>query len=70
MFESVEDIQAFLNIIQDYPYDMDLSKGSVIVDAKSLLGIINLGIQKSITLNVYADACDELEEDIKQFIAA
>lgn len=70
MFESPEDIQQFLNIIEGYPYDMDLIRGSVIVDAKSILGIMNLGIQNKITLNVHADSCHDLEKDIKQFIAA
>lgn len=70
MFESPEDIQQFLNIVKDYPYDMDLSKGSVIVDAKSLLGILNLGVRNAVTLNVHADSCHDLQKDIKKFIAA
>ncbi len=70
VFDSTEDIQQFLNIIKDYPYDMDLAKGSIIVDAKSILGIMSLGIQNKITLNVHADCCNDLEKDIKQFIAA
>lgn len=70
MFESPEDIQAFLNIIEGYPYDMDLSKGSITVDAKSILGIMNLGIKNEITLNVHAESCHELAKEIKPFIAA
>lgn len=69
MFESPEDIQEFLKIVEDYPYDMDLARGSVIVDAKSILGIMNLGVKNEITLNVHAESCHELKADIIKFIA-
>lgn len=70
IFDSPEDIQAFISIIEDYPYDMDLSRGSVIVDAKSILGIMNLGVKSEITLNIHTESCSELEDNIKQFIAS
>lgn len=69
MFETPEDIQEFVGIVNGYPYDMDLEKGSIVIDAKSLLGIMNLGVQNTITLHVHADECNELERDMKPFIA-
>ena len=36
-------------------FDMDLKKGRVVVDAKSLLGIVHLGINNIIELQVYED---------------
>ena len=31
------------NIVEKYPFDMDMKRGRYIVDAKSLLGLMNLG---------------------------
>lgn len=70
MFESPEDVKEFVNIVKDYPFDIDLERGRFIVDAKSLLGIMNLGMQNHITLKVHSDACEDLKKEIKQFIAA
>lgn len=69
-FDTPEDIQQFVNIVENYPYEMDLVRGKFIVDAKSLLGIMNLGVNNKITLNVYSEICDELKTEISQYIAA
>jgi len=39
-----------------------------VVDAKSILGIFSLDLSKPITLEVYADECDDLLEDLKAFV--
>ena len=49
---------------------MDMKHGRYIVDAKSLLGLMNLGFQKKIELKVYGDDCEELWNDIREFVAA
>ena len=49
---------------------MDLSRGSIVVDAKSLLGIMNLGFNQVASLKVYTDECSDLCRDIERFIAA
>ena len=38
-------------------------------DAKSILGIFSLDLSKPITLEIYADDCDDLMSDIKPFLA-
>ena len=58
----------FVQIVGAYPYDMDLRSGRHVVDAKSILGIFSLDLSKPITLEVYADDCDDLMEEIKPFI--
>lgn len=69
-FETPEDIQKFVNIVTNYPFEMDLIRGKFIVDAKSLLGILNLGVNNEITLNIHSDVCDDLKKEISQYIAA
>lgn len=62
-----EEVKAFVNVVSRYPYDMDLRAGRHVVDAKSILGIFSLDLSKPISLEVYADDCDDLMNDLKAF---
>lgn len=62
-----ENVKSFVNVVSRYPYDMDLRAGRHVVDAKSILGIFSLDLSKPITLEVYADECGDLLEEIKPF---
>lgn len=63
-----ENVKAFVNVVNKYPYDMDLRAGRYVVDAKSILGILSLDLAKPITMEIYADECADLMEDIKPFL--
>ena len=62
-----EEVKAFVNVVSRYPYDMDLRAGRHVVDAKSILGIFSLDLSKPISLEVYADSCDDLLAELKSF---
>ena len=62
-----EEVKTFVNIVNRYPYDMDLRAGRHVVDAKSILGIFSLHLSRPISREVYTDSCDDLEKDIEQF---
>lgn len=62
-----ENVKSFVNIVNRYPYDVDLRAGRHVVDAKSILGIFSLDLSKPITLDVYSDDCDDLVADIQPF---
>ncbi len=62
-----EEVKNFVNIVNRYPYDMDLRAGRHVVDAKSILGIFSLDLSRPIALEVYTDDCADLESDIAQF---
>ena len=64
-----ENVKSFVNIVNRYPYDVDLRAGRHVVDAKSILGIFSLDLSKPITLEVYTDECDDLMNDIQAFLA-
>lgn len=63
-----ENVKSFVNIVNRYPYDVDLRSGRHVVDAKSLLGIFSLDLSKPITMEIYSDTCDDLLSDVKPFI--
>ncbi len=64
-----QNVKDFVNKVSKYPYDIDLRSGRYIINAKSMLGIYSLDLNKPITLEIYSDDCDELLKDIEQFIA-
>ena len=53
-----ENVKTFVNMVNRYPYDMDLRAGRHVVD-----------LSKPITLEVYSDDCEDLMNDIKPFMA-
>lgn len=70
IFSNPDDVINFVKIVEKYPYDMDMKRGRYIVDAKSLLGLMNLGFDHEIELNVYDEDCDTLWKEIDRFVAA
>lgn len=63
-----QNVKDFVNKVSKYPYDIDLRSGRYIINAKSMLGIYSLDLNKPITLEIYSDDCDELLKDIEQFL--
>ena len=49
-------------------HTVEAGEDNIVVDGKSILGIFSLDLSKPITLEVYADHCDDLIEELKPFI--
>ena len=62
-----EEVKTFVNMVNRYPYEVDLRAGRHVVDAKSILGIFSLDLSKPITMDVSEDNCDDLIADIQPF---
>ena len=62
IFSSPEDVLNFVRTVEKYPYDMDLESGRAVVDAKSLLGLMNLGLND--------ENCQDLFDEISEYFAA
>ena len=56
--------------IQERRKKMDLFRGSIVVDAKSFLVVLNMGLIRIIRLKVYAEDYGDMYQDIKQFIVS
>ncbi|HOB19196.1 MAG TPA: HPr family phosphocarrier protein [Candidatus Atribacteria bacterium] len=63
-----ENVKSFVNIVNKYPYEIDLRSGRHVVDAKSILGIFSLDLSKPIIVEIYSDDCDDFLEDIKEYL--
>lgn len=51
-----------------YSYKIDMQIGCTIIDAKSILGVLGLGVGKSVCLNINTDDEGALFDDIACFI--
>lgn len=66
--KSINDVKDFVNIVNRYNFDIDLTSGRYVVDAKSIMGIFSLDLSKPIKVEVHSDNCDELFEKIKALV--
>ena len=53
MFDSVEDVKRFVQQSEKHPEDIDVCCGSCMVDGKSILGILSLGIHKKLNVVIH-----------------
>lgn len=59
---SIEKVKQFVNTINTYDSEFDLSSGRYIIDAKSIMGIFSLDLSAPLRLDIYND---DYEEDVK-----
>ena len=55
MLSSINDVKDFVNIVSRYDFDVDLTSGRYVVDAKSIMGIFSLDLSKPILVEVHSD---------------
>lgn len=70
LLNSINDIKVFVNIVNKYSFDVDLTSGRYVVDAKSIMGIFSLDLSKPIQVDVHAEGseADAFVEEIKGYI--
>ena len=69
LLSSINDIKAFVNIVNKYEFDVDLTSGRYVVDAKSIMGIFSLDLSKPIDLNIHAeDNIDEILDILSPYM--
>lgn len=64
VFHKQEDLVDFVNKMCKYQYDADLVDGISIIDAKSILGVLGLGLERNLSLHLYHD--DDNSEILSQ----
>ena len=65
---SINDVKDFVNTVSRYDFDVDLTSGRYVVDAKSIMGIFSLDLSKPIKVQVHADDASEFMAGIDSFI--
>ena len=68
MINSINDVKDFVNIVSKYDFDVDLTSGRYVVDAKSIMGIFSLNLSKPIKVEVHDDNCEDFMNELNRFI--
>jgi phosphotransferase system HPr-like phosphotransfer protein len=68
MIPNREAVGDFVALTSKLPYEMDLVQGSKIVDAKSVLGIIYMGLGKVLNLKVRTENLADAKVSLKDYI--
>ena len=66
--KSITDVKDFVNIVNKYDFDIDLTSGRYVVDAKSIMGIFSLDLSKPIKVDVHEENCGKFCDEIKNFV--
>jgi len=65
---SINDVKDFVNSVSKYSFDIDLTSGRYVVDAKSIMGIFSLDLSKPIKVEIHSDDCEQLLSELAPFI--
>ena len=68
-FDQPEEIIDFVRIMNRYECDADVKYGSMVVDAKSIVGVLSLARSKTVEVILHTDECQNLLDEIAQFAA-
>ena len=68
-FKHPEEIREFVNMVSKYDFHIDVRRGRVVVEDKSLLGIMHLGLNNVMDLKLHSDDCEELQKKILKYAA-
>ena len=67
LLKSIDDVKEFVNEVSKVPYDVDLSSGRYVVDAKSIMGIFSLDLSNKIMVEGHCTEAADAEAFEKTF---
>ncbi|MDY4976651.1 MAG: HPr family phosphocarrier protein [Clostridia bacterium] len=70
LLSSINDVKNFVNIVNKYSCDVDLTSGRYVVDAKSIMGIFSLDLTKPIKIDIHSDQEQALVDELQPFVVA
>ncbi|MGC6176473.1 HPr family phosphocarrier protein [Lacrimispora sp. 38-1] len=65
---SIEEATAFVKTANQFDCDMDICRGSIIIDAKSIMGIMTLCSDTDLELIIYNNSHDEVLDSLSAFL--
>jgi phosphocarrier protein HPr len=67
MLNTINDVKNFVNLVSKYDFEVDLTSGRYVIDAKSIMGIFSLDLAKPIKLDARCGDDAKFLEEIKPF---
>lgn len=68
VLSSINDVKTFVNVVTKYDFEIDLTSGRYVVDAKSIMGIFSLDLTQPIKVEAHSDDCTALLSELAAFI--
>ena len=65
----VDQVKQFVNLVGQFPFDVDVVSGRYTVNAKSMLGIYSLDLSKPIQVLIYSDDWEELKRELAELMS-
>lgn len=65
-----QELLRMVNIINHFPYMVDVSIDHYVVDAKSILGMMSLGTGSIMRMDIHEEKADDLLEALKDFFVS
>ena len=69
MFHDAEEVEEFVNAASRCDFDIDIFYNRIVVDTKSILGILSMGLCKALTVQCYGDN-PEFDRTLQKFAVA
>ena len=69
LLNSAEDALVLVDKVSKYDCDVELISGCHHVDAKSVMGVMGLGVKKELMLVVHDEPNDKIRHDLQKFMA-
>ena len=57
----------FVSLVERYPYSVDISAGHSTMNAKSILGMLAMGLNRVMRMDIHAEKADDLLEAVSRF---
>lgn len=67
--QSIDHVKLFVQLVNEYPFDIDLASGRYVIDAKSIMGIFSLDLTVPVDVRIHSDDAAELIERLEPFLA-
>ena len=64
-----EDVKEFVDAASKCDFDIDIFYNRIIIDAKSILGILSMDLTRDLTVQCYGDS-NEFNKTLKKFAVA
>ena len=69
MLNNIADVKEFVNAAEKCEFDVDVYSGNQYVDAKSLLGVMSMGIERRLRV-LYRDHDERFARKLQKFCVA
>lgn len=67
--KSIDDVKGFVSEVSKVPFDVDLSSGRYVVDAKSIMGIFSLDLSNPIKVEIHCQNDSECAGFVEKLAA-